>query len=618
MDVDAAEDQAPAAGYHDPEFTFERCPLRRPGDIRMLGLLPGGLNSPIECTLVATERVQNQGYIALSYAPIQGEPSHSIKIHTAGGLTGMFNITPDLYAALEKLRDRNNVKYLWIDTICIDQANTQEKNLQVLRMAEVYRRAEHVCVWLGQESDVSRVALDFIHGAGDLLLISTLDQSRPDWTAFYAFISKPWFRYRWAIQAISLARRAILTCGDCTVGWHEFANALSIVQEVITASSNDATRNDDYNDWGHMYLQPAYRLAEIRNGLRDVSRDGVHREFLVTGDLDVEVQDFEVSDPRDAIYALLGLAKDTRQESPDCSSFTHIPINYNSVYPDVCKNYISGRGKGFPGGVPSWLPQESSITVGHSVLGKYGRINADLLVGPPESGKSHYNACGSVAVTGACNFGTGTKINSLFVEGLIVDVITEQKTFARPGGEYSFISDGVPDEWRAAIGCLPSAKEPPNAYWRTLVADRGPNGGATPDFYPVACRDQVNRYIFVANHYKENVGTPLTKAHDALVNKFMQRVQEVVLNRRLIKTKRGRLGLAPYRAKKEDAVGILFGCSVPVLLRQHEDADTLEGYFKIIGECYIHGIMDGQAVEMARRKSGNVTLPTKLLEIRRT
>ena len=648
MKVYAAEDQATTAGKHEPEyrkdhFTFESCPLTAPGDIRVLGLMPGEFKNPIECSLAtqslvaATQHDRSPKYTALSYAWGQEEPTHSIKMYTAGNYAGRLCITPDLHAAMRQLRDSECVVFLWIDAICINQANIQEKNRQVPLMAEVYRRAEHVCVWLGESSDDRKVALDFIRRPGVFLATSASALRERNWRLFYAFISIPWFRHRWSIQAIALARKATLICGDYSFDWHELANALSIVQIVLTEFSNDNTRYHEYDDWGHMSLQPAFRLAEIRNDLHRVSDngDGTGSRWSLEA-LTWKFQDFETSDPRDAIYALLALAEDRRQELPAFYSFTHMPVNYNWIYPDVCKNYIASaiQTSGsldvlfrpwehykegielFPGGVPSWLPQKQSFTFGRSELGKYARINADVLVGPPEPGKRYYNACDSVAVTKACTFGTGTKNNSILVEGLIVDVITGKKTFARPGGEYSLISDGVPDEWRAAGGWLPSAKEPPDAYWRTLVADRGPNGRAAPDFYPAACREQATRYVHIANHYKGKVGTPLTKAHDALVNKFVQRVQEVVLNRRLVETECRRLGLAPYRVKRGDFVCILFGCSVPILLRQQNDADTHEEYFQIIGDCYIHGIMDGQLIEMARRESGNYTIPKQLFEIR--
>ena len=95
---------------------------------------------------------------------------------------------PDLHAAMRQLRDSESIIFLWIDAICINQANIQEKNHQVPLMADVYRRAEHVCVWLGERSDDSDVALDFIRRPGDLFATSVSAKSKPNWRAFYAFI----------------------------------------------------------------------------------------------------------------------------------------------------------------------------------------------------------------------------------------------------------------------------------------------------------------------------------------------------------------------------------------------------------------------------------------------
>ena len=89
-----------------------------------------------------------------------------------------------------------------------------------------------------------------------------------------------------------------------------------------------------------------------------------------------------------------------------------------------------------------------------------------------------------------------------------------------------------------------------------------------------------------------------------------------MLNRRLVNTQLGRLGLAPSPVRKSDLVCILFRCSVPILLRWQQDAVTDEEYFQIIGECYIHGIMEGEALELARSKSGNNTFPKQVFEVR--
>ena len=671
MDINAAGDQVTRAGYHNPKhpkdhFTFADCPLEDPcGDIRVLGLLPGSFESPIECTVAtqslapATKHDQNPAYEALSYAWDQEQPTDNIKIYMDGQYQGMMYITPNLSAALRQLRGNRSVRFLWIDDICIDHANTQEKNRQVALMTNIYRRAEHVCIWLGQSNDDSDKALQFIGDAGHLIATSAWKQDEPDWRALYYFISRPWFRQRWTIQAIALARRATLFCDDRTIGWHELANALSIVQEIMTEFRNDKANHKYYSWFGPMSLQPAFRLAEMRNDVRGVSRDDddIGRPWSLET-LMWKFHDFETSDPRDAIYALLALAKDRTLIRPSFHSLTYLPIDYYRLYLEVYKNYIrstvevSGSldvlcrpGKPFDEKIgwdslatPSWLPQNSSITIAHRPDGDYVPLNADVLVGPPGPGKKYYNASGSiaitnpsssvaitnpsssVAVTNAFRFGTGMKNSSLFVEGLVVDAIAEKQPAAMRGNERIYLDDGVPDQWRAAGGWKDSAKEPPDAYWRTLVANRGPNGSGTPDFYPIACRDQAkDRYYRVAKNYKwdrELDATPMSRATDALVVKFVLRVQEVVLNRRLINTVSGRLGLAPEMAKKRDLVCILFGCSVPIVLRQQKDAGTGEEYFQLIGECYIHGIMEGEALELARRRSGDDKIPKREFELR--
>jgi hypothetical protein len=63
------------------------------------------------------------------------------------------------------------------------------------------------------------------------------------------------------------------------------------------------------------------------------------------------------------------------------------------------------------------------------------------------------------------------------------------------------------------------------------------------------------------------------------------------VGRRLLVTKKGSLGLAPPAAKPGDIVAVLVGAPVPHVLRQQDD-----GSYELIGECFIHGIMGGEAL----------------------
>ena len=74
-------------------------------------------------------------------------------------------IKPNLAAALRELRDEISVRILWIDAICINQSNPEERNQQVPMMADIYGQASRVCVWLGDGKEITggpKTAMDFI------------------------------------------------------------------------------------------------------------------------------------------------------------------------------------------------------------------------------------------------------------------------------------------------------------------------------------------------------------------------------------------------------------------------------------------------------------------------
>ncbi len=54
------------------------------------------------------------------------------------------------------------------------------------------------------------------------------------------------------------------------------------------------------------------------------------------------------------------------------------------------------------------------------------------------------------------------------------------------------------------------------------------------------------------------------------------------------------MGLAPLKAQRGDLVCVLFGCSVPVILRKGKGVTTF------VGESYVHGLMFGAAINAAR------------------
>jgi hypothetical protein len=78
---------------------------------------------------------------------------------------------------------------------------------------------------------------------------------------------------------------------------------------------------------------------------------------------------------------------------------------------------------------------------------------------------------------------------------------------------------------------------------------------------------------------------------------FSTELQTTCLGRELFGTRDGYIGLGDITLQGGDLVCVLFGGKMPFVLRQ------VEGGYRFIGECYVHGIMLGEALEEGRRRS---------------
>ncbi|EJT69180.1 hypothetical protein GGTG_13289 [Gaeumannomyces tritici R3-111a-1] len=184
---------------------------------------------------------------------------------------------------------------------------------------------------------------------------------------------------------------------------------------------------------------------------------------------------------------------------------------------------------------------------------------------------------------------------------------------------------------------------PPDDFWRTLVADRGRDSRNPPYYYKQACKESI--YKGGLRGGSVNTSDLINNGRNSIVAQFCRRVQAVIWNRSMVKTDQGNLGIAAKGVRQGDLVCILYGCSVPVILRERqksqEEQDENSGeeemmqdvkkimrrgmatmksnrrrktaykgipelrqvsrnvYYEFLGECYIHGMMDGEA--MARK-----------------
>ena len=659
-------------------YDYRSCALTEPSHVRVLTVRQGFTGDIIECTLTTRLLTTQEtsfpidpvlSYEALSYYWGDGEASFKIKIFTEG-FPGTFPVRPSLHAALNQLRLPDRPRRLWIDAICINQDDTEEKNAQVSLMADIYSKATSVCVWLGEASSDSNLALNFISRIVNLDDFDRLvaDRRTPqEWAALSSLMRRTWFSRRWVVQEIALAARATLYCGDAYVDWADFADAVSLFEAVESENhtiSKSIMMSELFNHipdfLGEIKFLGATRLVDATSNLFRKSKNGQVLERLLSLEaLISNLSAFQASRPHDIIYAVLNLAKGIRT-SPATSNKERLvetqsqvtteptdqalreqklkklatrrfiqaveenrfTIDYEKPFFDVCKEFLrfTIKSDGFldiicrpwvpEDGIPeverpSWLLTTTKSAWGMRPDGNYSRANADTLVGPPGLGKRNYNASGSFKVTDKWKFGEGPKVRSMYVEGFVIDSIKAKKPYA---------ADGIIlNEWLSAGGWTDLSALPPDEFWRTLVADRGPNGVNPPTFYPRACKAALNQSV-KGGHISTN--TLVQNGKSTIVAKFLRRVQEVIWMRRLVITDHEFLGLAPEMSKKRDLICILYGCSVPVVLRRVVDPKTDEEYFTFIGECYVHGIMDGEALPLAISRSDNKQITKKVFELR--
>jgi hypothetical protein len=422
------------------------------------------------------------------------------------------------------------------------------------------------------------------------------------------------FSRRWVIQEIALAnqRTAIVICGQMSISWAEFSEAVSLFDRALSgplelSKLKFPQRNNVSYSTRYAPALGAIRLVKATNELFRTSFYNESPSALRS--LEYLVSTFtmyETSEPRDVIYSLLSISNDAfRFDSPQdansievqASPFDHLPVvrklvqswmdehivrrafrvDYDAPIIEVYKQFVSfAISKAHPPQAldiicrpwapelrserfPSWISTLSNATyklVDQNAVGqRLVRRNPDILVGNPNS--ATYNASRNIGPPKSVQIFRYWKSvdRSMFLHGFVLDRI----------GSLTFPSQlgHIPPEWVVMGNWNPKYDEPPEEFWRTLVADRDPEGQDPLPFYPRACRE-------VFQHSIDDTldTTMLINNGSSIIADFLKRVQAIIWNRRLMRTERSWLGLAPKAAQSGDLICILNGCSVPVVLRK--------------------------------------------------
>lgn len=270
------------------------------------------------------------------------EPCDSLYIGLKGANHGSIPIRSNLAAALYQLRKRDDIRILWIDAVCINQSNEEERNHQVALMTEIYRFATKVLVWLGGEDANSSLALETLDYLGaqveccrsDTILRSPdcrekwwyrsgydLQFTTSTWTAIHRLIERAWFERLWIWQEVHLANlRVTVHCGPKSVPFYNFRRGLICLKEKQKLPSAGLRTRLEFVD----------RLLRDRSGTDFPGLLSVTRLHKATN-------------PKDRIYGILGIAAFASLEIVRMIK-TDYSLDLENVYRDAFLSYLTQSG----------------------------------------------------------------------------------------------------------------------------------------------------------------------------------------------------------------------------------------------------------------------------------
>ncbi|CBX97652.1 hypothetical protein LEMA_P090610.1 [Plenodomus lingam JN3] len=558
-----------------------------PGNaIRLLNLLPGQFSDDVYISIIH-ERLQDEPrtpYECLSYTWGSATQAHQKlyiwqKHTTAGGerlSLQYLNVRTNLMTALQHLRHHDLPRVLWIDAVCIDQTNLTEKGQEVARMGQIYNKASRVVVWLGPEDESTPLALDIIQRISTGVELTwdhrginrtlpgseaqVLEQRPEDsalspehWMALSRFLRRPWFSRLWIRQEVQLASEVRVLCGKKEVDWGSLEKMSVFVEHKM--------------DRKYIGVQ---EILFCRSLFRYLGSDSLiytlHRSSLCN-----------YFDSRDLIYANLSTST--------AMSALHIAPDYSltpaQVYKDMTLRYIARfqtldlfRSCDFetcPPGFNSFVPDYASP-------------------------KSESRLFAVHAHAGSQQSYVGTGDGGIVVRGVDVDGVCKVSPARKPLAVRTHEDDNHAD-----IIATYRTWEPPG-----LMESLYPLGGTLLDAFVLLlsngfCKDAYydghlptfaeSRDTFIACVWSSGDAELCTEPNHRAY------IKELTSDRRgevFFTTEKGYLGVSPASVKAGDAVAVLAGASVPIVLRPQHTLDSRK--YQIVGPCYIQGLMLGEGL----------------------
>lgn len=604
-----------------------------------------GLPAPAEIPTFPHElyhRFQWGDYAALSYA--WGDLKDTTDIIVNGVEV---EVTKNLAIALQELYQGGNFSgrfRLWIDALCINQGNLEERNQQVAAMRSFYSNAWSVVCFVGPEADNSTKALNLATELstyyGDAKKCETLQYAlmhghnlhEPgSWLALNMLTLRPYWERLWVIQEITLGgTRVMLCCGSQQLHWQTFCHGLEVIHKYLWLAKNKCVMRD------RMDIDVLDKRGWDTSGpLHHISKDlwaftqaqEAHSENIRLDRL-LEVANFaNCFDDRDKVYGLIGIMGPhfSKLIVPDYS------LSAASVFASTAKAYIKVYGTlellrdaNLWGGVvtATWVPDwtwrgrlrdsrpeydlkvSSEETDDVSFKGPYCADRGLLFVQPEYRG----DLLGCQAIIFDEVDGLGAHPHA---KGAII-VQTQQ-----PG-----VPNGHVDEIAHQLSCALCGDRDPTASlpWALLNLPQTTDAAIT-QFSRLGWEHFIHDMFYFekwtswfAKNAKLVVGGRELRAYfpgviqdGAVFSDYWaayQIWQRAAHGRRFMTSSAGRFGWAPFaraaivedapEVQRGDVLAIFPGCSTPIILRH----TGFGGVYQVVGEAYVHGMMDGEVVNL--------------------
>jgi hypothetical protein len=465
-------------------------------------------------------------------------------------------VTYNLDIALRNLRDAQSRRILWIDALCINQADVDERNRQVFLMSRIYSTAKHILVWLGEARGRSDFAMDRLKDLAGGQEFAIREKALLKDLILTTLIDREWWGRLWIVQEVVLAKSdPTIMCGSRWLPWDIFMSGCDKVK--IDALSSSESRKNMYR------MIQINHLRQLRGSLELLIR------VLPPSHLLTYTKDFHATDPRDKVYGCVGLLPEFMRKA--------IRLDYQKpverVYYDMAKYLLEKDSCSFFGrysfsktgrACPSWVPD-------FAAQDSLDLSNPMLFIS--RSSRTYGRRCVS--------FQANT--NALTISGILFDTV--EKAIEVKGSQ-DCVFNQLPGLERLMDHAFNRKLSSDICYFSKLkkhidILDLfdGQHGDESS-------WDMRRQYNVLTKGAKPPSSTNNTASK--YVQPLLFLINHVLPGRFFFITRMGFVGIGVGRVRMDDRVTFLFGENCPTILRPQGDS------YSVIGAAQVPGIMDGE------------------------